>query len=54
MLFAALMAACGSTGPAGVGGPVFGGIGGLSGGYTTMGGRVAFEQALDPQFDYLY
>ncbi|MEP6999914.1 MAG: hypothetical protein ABI969_05520 [bacterium] len=55
-LFAALITACGSTGPGGPGGPggpIFGGIGGLSGGYSGSG-FSSFGQKLDPQFIYLY
>lgn len=51
---AAIVTACGgTTGPGGSGSPVFGGIGGLLGGYSGMG-FVGFGQKLDTQFNYLY
>lgn len=51
----ATIAACGGTGtgPGGGGGPIFGGIGGLGGGYSGSG-FSSFGQKLDPQFIYLY
>ena len=45
--------ACGDASGPGGGGPVFGGIGGLKGGYSGTG-FASFGQKLDPQFRYLF
>lgn len=50
------IAACGgdTTGPGGGGAPVFGGIGGLNGGFSGKSGFTGFNHNLDSQFTYLY